>query len=64
MKTMLTKPKRPCRVALLLGLGNELHRSYADTVRRVMGHDFYFNITYVNVELTQEAMRKKNNGIN
>ncbi len=57
--TMLTKPKRPCRVALLLGLDYEFHRMYADTVRRIMGGDFHFSITYINVELRPEAIRKK-----
>ncbi|MDQ5941079.1 MAG: transporter substrate binding protein [Candidatus Dependentiae bacterium] len=57
--TMLTKPKRPCRVALLLGFNYQRHLNFVEAVRRSMSGDKRFVITYVNVPITEEAIREK-----
>jgi len=55
----LRKPKRACRVAVLFNFDLEMHRSYTDIIRRIISRDYQFRVTFISVELTQEAVRKK-----
>jgi len=55
----LRRPKRACRVAVLFNFDLEMHRSYTDIIRRIISRDYQFRVTFINVELTQEAIRKK-----